>query len=138
MARPAPSEPDEDVVPVPASVRFPVELTPPAGFDPERVETWPHVEGRLEWVEGRLLYMPPCARLQAETVVDVVAALALWVRDHSEFVVWTNEAGMRLGDDTRAADAAVWRRSDPGVQTPGVARSAPVLAVEVGGRDETE
>ena len=56
MARPAPSELDPDSIPVPATVRFPVELEPPDGFDPTRLETWPRVEGRLEWVEGRLLY----------------------------------------------------------------------------------
>jgi len=53
MARPAPQALDEDTIPVPRSVRFPVELVPPDGFDPERLETWPRVDGRLEWVEGR-------------------------------------------------------------------------------------
>jgi Uma2 family endonuclease len=138
MARPAPSEPDDEAIPVPASVRFPVELTPPPGFDPARPETWPRVEGRLEWVEGRLLYMPPCARLQRETVADVVATLVLWSRARPGFTVGTNEAGMRLGDDTRAADAGVWRRSDPGARHAGLSRAAPVLAVEVGGRNEGE
>jgi len=50
MARPAPGELDVETVPVPGSVRFPVELTPPDGFDPARLETWPRVEGRLEWL----------------------------------------------------------------------------------------
>src|SRR5439155_1090581 len=61
MARPAPVDIDEETIPVPGTVRFPVELTPPEGFDPARLETWPRVEGRLEWVGGRLLYMPPGA-----------------------------------------------------------------------------
>lgn len=135
MARPAPSEPDEDVVHVPASVRFPVELTPPPGFDPDRLETWPRVEGRLEWVGGRLLYMPPCGRRQATTVADAVTTLVLWAREHPGYDVGTNEAGMRLGDDTRAADVAVWR-SDRDSAGPGLAHVAPVLAVEVAGRDE--
>src|SRR5215470_6227888 len=105
MARPAPSELDEETIDVPRTVRFPVELTPPEDFDPERLETWPRVEGRLEWVEGRLLYMPPCGERQQLAVTDLVAALAIWVRSHAEFTVGTNEAGIRLGDATRAADA---------------------------------
>ena len=75
MARPAPSEFETESIPVPGSVRFPVELTPPEGFDPARLETWPRVEGRLEWVEGRLLYMPPCGGLQYFTVGDLVLTL---------------------------------------------------------------
>src|SRR5207244_12883275 len=59
VARPAPSELDEETIPVPGSVRFPVELTPPDGFDPARLETWPRAEGRLERVDGRLLYIAP-------------------------------------------------------------------------------
>src|SRR5207244_2055070 len=82
MARPAPREVDEETIQVPASVRFPVELTPPDGFDPARLETWPRVEGRLEWVEGRLLYMPPCGKMQEHTVADLVTTLGIWVRSH--------------------------------------------------------
>src|SRR5262249_44873470 len=77
----------EDVVHVPASVRFPVELVPPEGFDPARLETWPRVEGRLEWVGGRLLYMPPCGEMQQATVADVVGVLIPWQRAHPEFSV---------------------------------------------------
>src|SRR2546430_1034067 len=32
-------------LPVPGTVRFPVELTPSDGIDPARLETWPRVEG---------------------------------------------------------------------------------------------
>ena len=92
MARPAPQTRDEEFVTVPATVRFPVELVPPDGFDPERLETWPRIDGRLEWVAGRLLYMPPCGYVQQVTVVDLVALLAAWVRGHREFVAGTNEA----------------------------------------------
>jgi len=46
---------------LPGTVRYPVELVPPEGFDPARVETWPRIDGRLEGVEGRLLYMPRAA-----------------------------------------------------------------------------
>ncbi len=122
-----------DVVHVPASVRFPVELVPPEGFDPARLETWPRVEGRLEWVGGRLLYMPPCGETQQATVADVVGVLIPWQRAHPEFSVGTNEAGMRLGDDSRGADAGVWRQRP---QRRGFRREPPVLAVEVAGQDE--
>ena len=63
MARPAPDDIDGDWLP--GTVRYPVELVPPEGFDPARVETWPRIDGRLEWVEGRLLFMPPCGERQA-------------------------------------------------------------------------
>ena len=69
MARPAPHDVDGDWLP--GTVRYPVELVPPDGFDPARVETWPRIDGRLEWVEGRLLFMPPCGERQALTVTDV-------------------------------------------------------------------
>jgi len=136
MARPAPRERDEETIPVPATVKFPVELTPPPGFDPPRLETWPRVEGRLEWVEGRLLYMPPCGDRQQDTVADVVITLGNWGRSHPEFVVGTNEAGMFLGEDGRGADAAIWRRADVGPYEGGFRRVPPVLAVEVAGRYE--
>src|SRR6266852_5369533 len=138
MARPALSRLDEGTFPVPASVRFPVELTPPDGFDPARLETWPRVEGRLEWVAGRLLYMPPCGELQSLTVTDLVGTLSGWGRSHPECAVGTNEAGMLLRDDVRAADAAVLRRADMGPVRPGVWRVPPLLAAEVAGRDEGE
>ena len=137
MVRPAPSEFDEETIPVPRSVRFPVELVPPQGFDPVRLETWPWVAGRLEWVGGRLLYMPPCARLQWVTVADLVTTLGTWGRSHPEFEVGTNEAGMALAGAVRAADAAIWRRTELGADS-GLARVPPVLAAEVAGRDESE
>jgi Uma2 family endonuclease len=124
----------DDVVQVPGSVRFPVELVPPEDFDPARLETWPRVEGRLEWVGGRLLYMPPCGEMQGVTVIDVAATLSLWQRAHPEFSVGGNEAGMRLGEDSRAADVGVWRRDRP--LTWGFRREPPLLAVEVAGQDE--
>jgi len=138
MARPAPRERDEETIPVPATVKFPVELMPPPGFDPPRLETWPRVEGRLEWVEGRLFYMPPCGDRQQDTVADVVITLGNWVRSHPEFVVGTNEAGMFLGEDGRGADAAIWRRADVGPYQGGFRRVPPLLAVEVAGRYERE
>ena len=75
---------------------------------------------------------------QQETVADVVAALVNWARARPDFVVGTNEAGMRLGDDTRAADAAAWRRADTRRGDPGLRFVPPVLAVEVTGREEGE
>ena len=140
MARPAPSrlEEEERTIPVPGSVRFPVELVPPEGFDPARIETWPEVEGRLEWVAGRLLYMPPCGALQQYTVADLVAELVNWARSHPDFVVGTNEAGVHLGEDTRGADGAVFRRADVGAPGGGFQTVPPVLAAEVTGRYERE
>lgn len=138
MARPAPSERDGDLAALPDAVRFPVELEPPPGFDPADLDTWPQVEGSLEWVAGRLLYMPPCARFQRVTVVDVIVVLGAWGRAHPEYEIATNEAGMQLGEDIRGADAAVWRRAALDPKDAGVARVAPLLAVEVCGRRETE
>jgi Uma2 family endonuclease len=128
---------DETIV-LPRAVRFPVELRVPDGFDEERLETWPKVQGRLEYLGGRLLYMPPCGDEQQDTVADVVITLGSWVRANPEFVLGTNEAGMRLKGATRAADAAIWRRRDLGAYTRGLRRVAPVLAIEVAVEDESE
>lgn len=128
----------DETITLPRAVRFPVELVPPRGFDEERLETWPKVVGRLECVDGRLLYMPPCGDLQQDTVTDVVVTLGAWVRSHPEWVLGTNEAGIRLRGATRAADAAIWRRADLGSYHGGLRRVPPILAVEVAGDDEVE
>ncbi|MBI5478670.1 MAG: Uma2 family endonuclease [Deltaproteobacteria bacterium] len=128
----------DETITLPRALRFPLELLPPDGFDAERLETWPAVPGRLECVDGRLLYMPPCGDRQQDTVTDVVITIGSWVRSHPDFVLGTNEAGMRLAGSTRAADAAVWRRTDLGAYTGGLRRVPPVLAVEVAGEDEPE
>jgi Uma2 family endonuclease len=128
----------QETIPVPRAIRLPVELIPPEGFDPEDPRTWPQVEGRLEFVNGRLLFMPPCGELQSYTVADVVAALLPWVRAHGEFVLGTNEAGMLLHGDARGADAGIWRRSTEGSPQARFHRRPPVLAVEVAGEDEDE
>lgn len=120
------------------AIRFPVELIPPVGFRAEDAGSWPVVEGRLEYVDGRLLYLTPCGDRQGSAVADIVFLLKTWSRQRPEFVVRTNEAGMRLGSDVRAADAAVWRREDLGPPTGGYHRVSPVLAVEVAGLDERE
>jgi hypothetical protein len=67
-----------------------------------------------------------------------VLTLGTWVRSHAGFVLGTNEPGILLRDDVRAADAAIWRRANARRASPGVARVPPLLAVEVGGRDEGE
>lgn len=126
----------DEVISLPRAVRFPVELVPPPGFDAARLETWPQVAGRLEYVEGRLLFIPPCGDYQQDTTTDVVITLGAWIRKHPELVLATNEAGMRLGGATRAADVAIWRRSDLGAYDGGLRRVPPVLAVEVAGPDE--
>lgn len=123
----------DETVMLPRAVRFPVEMIPPEGFDEERLETWPTIAGRLEFVDGRLLYMPPCGDEQQDTVTDLVITLGSWVRQHAEYVLGTNEAGMRLSGATRAADAAIWKRSDVGAYTGGLRKVPPVLAVEVAG-----
>lgn len=128
---------DDAVVLRRTGVRFPIELRP-AGFQPEEPRTWPEVEGRLEWVEGRLLYMPPCADTQQEVAVDVVFVLRTWSEKHPEFVVGGNEAGMKLGNDIRAADAAVWRGAETGPAVGRLRHVPPVLVVEVVGQDEDE
>jgi Uma2 family endonuclease len=118
-------------------VRFPVELRP-AGLNGDDPQTWPEAEGRLEWVQGRLLYMPPRADIQQDVAVDLVHVLRSWSESQPSFIVGGNEAGMRLGTDIRAADAAVWRRADVGPSTGRLRQVAPVLAVEVAGQDEDE
>jgi Uma2 family endonuclease len=82
--------------------------------------------------------MPPCGDEQQDIVADVVITLGSWVRRNPGFVLGTNEAGMRIADATRAADAAIWRRADVGAHTGGPRRHAPILAVEVAGQDDTE
>ena len=119
-------------------VRFPVELRPPRGFSPDDPSSWPRVDGRLEFVGGRLLYLPPCGDIPQDVVPSVAAALLDWARGIGGFVVGSNEAGMKLGPDVRGADVAVWRRDAVGKRTGGYRRSAPLLAVEVVGQDEDE
>ncbi|MHB8877817.1 MAG: Uma2 family endonuclease [Myxococcaceae bacterium] len=131
--------PQDDPIPVSRSaVRFPIELRLPPGFRPEEPSTWPAVEGRVEFVGGRLLFMPPCGDVQQDVCVDLIGLLHEWSTHHPEFVVGGNEAGMLLGDEIRGADGAVWRRSDLGPRTGGFRRVAPVLAAEVAGLDEGE
>jgi len=125
----------EETITLPRALRFPVELRPPSGFAADRLETWPKLVGRLEYVGGRLLYMPPCGDLQQDTATDVVITLGAWVRSHPAFVLGTNEAGMHLGGETRAADAAIWRVAGLGAYRGGLRHVAPVLAVEVAGTD---
>ena len=123
---------------VPSSVLLPIELAPPPDFDPARPETWPQVVGRLEWVGGRLLWMPPCGGRQTRRVWDAIGAVDPWLRRHPEFVGGTNEAGLLLDGDVRAPDLAVFRARDVDQSSPGFARVAPVLAVEVSGEREGE
>ena len=116
------------------ALRLPLELPVPEAFDVSAPETWPEVTGRLEFVDGRLEYMPPCGEIQQRTAVDVLTELNLWRRERPGFAVGGNEAGMLLGGEVRAADAAVWCASPA---SNGFARTAPLLAVEVAGVDDT-
>lgn len=70
--------------------------------------------------------------------VDVVHVLRRWSDHRPEFVVDGNEAGMKLGEDIRAADAAIWRRDQVGPAVGRLRHAAPVLALEVAGQDEDE
>jgi len=132
------SEPSSETIRVPASVRFPVELEPPEGFRPEEPASWPRIDGRLEWVGGRLLYMPPCGGIQQGVSVSVVGILDRWHDQHPDFFVGGNEAGMILGKDVRGTEGAVWRRDAVFPLTGGYMRVPPILAIEVGGREEGE
>src|SRR5262245_53069727 len=116
-----------EMVPVPASTRFPVEVVPPEGFDPEDPSTWPAVDGRLEWVAGRLWFLPPCGDEQAGTVAGLSAVLVAWTTTHRSFRARTNEAGMILGGETRGADGALWR-AEHALGLPRFNRHPPVLA----------
>lgn len=130
----------EDVIPVPraAILQFPLELPRPTGFSVKRPETWPTVSGRLEFVRGRLWYMPPCGEEQQYVAMSVGASLLQWARmTGARFRVGGNEAGMLLGGEARAADAAVWPHTGHVVGTE-FQRSPPILAVEVAGQDEQE
>lgn len=118
------------------SVRFPIELHPPPGFLPEDPQTWPEVDGRLEYVGGRLLFMPPCGDEQGDVAMDVALILRTWTESHPDYVVSGNEAGILLAGEVRGADAAVWRKQDAAPRTGGYRRVPPLLAVEVAGRDE--
>lgn len=118
-------------------VRFPVELDA-EGIDPCDVSTWPKIDGRLEYVAGRLLYMPPCTDYQQDVAMDVAYVLRSWSEQHPEFIVGGNEAGIKLGGDIRAADVAVWRSADAGARSGRVRAVPPVLVVEVSGEDEDE
>ncbi|HKY39461.1 MAG TPA: Uma2 family endonuclease [Polyangiaceae bacterium] len=138
MAEPAIRLLDDDAVMLRRTgVRFPIELRP-VGTVIDEPSTWPAAEGRLELVEGRLLYMPPCADVQQDVTVDVVHLLRHWSETHPDYVVGGNEAGMKLGADIRAADAAVWRRASVGPSVGRLRHVPPTLAVEVAGQDEDE
>ena len=128
---------DDDIRLTRAGVRFPIELRPD-NFRSDDLSTWPQGDGRLEYVDGRLWFMPPCADIQQYVAVDVVYLLRDWAKSHPEFLVGGNEAGMKLGNDVRAADAAVWRRAEVGAARGRLQHVAPVLAVEVAGVDEDE
>ena len=124
---------------MPASARFPIELEPPADFQVDDPGTWPHIAGRLEYVDGRLLWMPPCGLSQQLVAVNVTGLLRDWRRNHREFLVGGNEAGLLFGTDARGAEAAVWRRDMLGsTDTDAFVSVPPILVVEVGGREEGE
>ena len=121
-----------------SAVRFPVELRLPPGFDASVPATWPRVDGHLEYVNGRLLFMPPSGDEQQDVAIDVALVLGGWSEQQTGFVVGGNEAGMLLGGEVRAADVAVWRRDQTAPRTGGYRRVAPILAVEIAGQEDDE
>ncbi|HYV45001.1 MAG TPA: Uma2 family endonuclease [Myxococcaceae bacterium] len=118
-------------------LKLPVELRVPRGFDPDDLSTWPQVDGRLEWVGGRLLFMPPCGARQSCVALNLAAMVRNWLETHPEFTGGTNEAGIRLGGDRRGADVAVWRFQKRPLPK-GFMRVPPVLAIEVEGKEKPE
>lgn len=129
----------EQMIPVPrVAVEFPLELPLPDGFVADQPETWPRTEGQLEFVGGKLYYMPPSADRQQETSIDVATVLGNWRKTQPGFVVGGNEAVMILGGESRGADAAVWRRSDLGPHDGKYRRVPPILAIEIQGEVEGE
>jgi Uma2 family endonuclease len=130
---------EKEFVSIPVdALLLPMELRPPDGFDPDDLDTWPDLDGSLEYVDGRLLYMPPGGERQGVTLTDVGFVLASWQRQQPELEVCTGDIGIRLGADIRGADAAVWRTADLGPVTAGALTLPPILAVEVCGRFQAE
>jgi Uma2 family endonuclease len=121
-----------------AQLRFPITVSQPSGFRAERPATWPRLEGRLEFVGGEILFMPPCADFQQAVSSETIRLLGNWSVEHPEYLVAGNEAGMILGGEVRAADVAVWKRSVAGPHRGVFRRVAPVLVVELAGEDEEE
>lgn len=127
-----------EMISVPRATRFPVDLKPPPGFRPGDPATWPKVVGKLEYVGGRLIYMTPSGDIQQDVTGSVAGLLDRWLDEHPEYTFGTNEAGMMLGGEVRAADAAVWARKDLGPYSGGYRRVPPILAVEVAGAQDEE
>jgi Uma2 family endonuclease len=92
----------------------------------------------LEFVGGRLLYMPPCGTEQAAVASDLNFVLVLWGRQHPEFIVGGNAAGLLIDEEARGAEAMVWRRDSMGAHRRGFLRVPPILVAEVAGEDDTE
>jgi Uma2 family endonuclease len=132
------AQPVREMAMVPPETEFPVQVRTPPGFVPDDLSTWPRYPGRFEFEGGRLLYMPPCGDTQQDVSADVIFLLRSWSQEHGGFIVGGNEAGMALGRDKRAADAAVWVGGDLGPRTGGFRRVAPALAVEVAGQHDGE
>ena len=72
-----------DWTPVPTiAITLPLELPPPDGFAPDDLATWPLVEGRLEYVDGKLLYLPPAVDEQQDTVAGATSGRLLVLHLH--------------------------------------------------------
>jgi Uma2 family endonuclease len=115
-----------------------MELPVPEGFQPDDPATWPRVVGRLEYVQGKLLHLPPCCLIQSLVNASTAAIVGNWQADHREFFAGANEVGIVLGGDARGAEAAVWRRDSLGPFTGKLIAVPPILVAEVAGLDEDE
>ncbi|MBL8936924.1 MAG: hypothetical protein JNM69_20355 [Archangium sp.] len=103
----------EDFIPVPraARLKLPLAIDRPEGFVVSAPESWPHVQGRLEFYDRRLWFIPPCGDEQQDVAVSVVSALHGWARKSGAYVVGGNEAGILIDGEARGADAAVRLRT---------------------------
>lgn len=128
---------EDDMIVLPRrEITFPLAFGPPAGFLPADLATWPKVEGRLEYVNGRLEFTPPCGEAQQVVAFDIGVDIGIWCRANPGFSAGGNEAGMKLEGDVRAADVGVWRKTEEPAGS-GFRRTPPILAVEVIGKDDT-
>jgi Uma2 family endonuclease len=80
--------------------------------------------------------MPPCGEEQSSVAAAISWILIDWARRTPGFDVGGNEAGVILDGEVRGLDGGVWARTSR-KRTNGFRRTAPLLAVEVQGEDET-
>jgi len=80
--------------------------------------------------------MPPCGEEQSSVAASVAWVLVDWARRTPGFDVGGNEAGVILDGEVRGLDGGVWKSSGK-KRSNRFRRTAPLLAVEVQGEEET-